>query len=173
MCEILSSSRSVVVVSCEGRIQRFLCSIQSARCQSWVLNSKWALLCPFFPCQPASCRMRSSLWNCSGERLPLLCANNYSPPGRRSATARQGLHVEAKIGDVPLVLEVGEPLATATRSSIYVYVENVDATYQRALQAGAAPVAEPEDKPYHERGAGVQGTFGNAWWIDYLPGGSH
>jgi PhnB protein len=83
----------------------------------------------------------------------------------RSQTGEKSFHIEAKIADSPVVLEIGEACATATRSSIYVYVENVDATYQRALQAGATSVAEPVDKPYQERNAGVKDTFGNIWWI--------
>jgi PhnB protein len=47
----------------------------------------------------------------------------------------------------------------------YVYVEDVDAAYNRALEFGAAPIAAPEDKPYQERGAGVRDLFGNIWYI--------
>jgi PhnB protein len=79
--------------------------------------------------------------------------------------ARKGFHIEVKIGDSVVVLEVGEPPATATRGSVYVYVPDVDAAYDRALRAGATSLAEPTDKPYQERGAGVLDTFGNTWWI--------
>jgi len=77
------------------------------------------------------------------------------------------LHVEAKIGDSVLVLEAGElpPEVRPTIASIYVYVEDVDETYKRALEWGATSVAQPEDKPYEERGAGVKDSFGNIWWI--------
>jgi PhnB protein len=74
-------------------------------------------------------------------------------------------HVEAQIGDSILALEIGEAFRSPTYSSVYVYVDDVDATYQRALQAGAISVAEPADKPYQERNAGVKDTFGNIWWI--------
>lgn len=33
----------------------------------------------------------------------------------------------------------------------------------RAMEIGARSVAEPEDKPYKERSAGVQDSFGNTW----------
>lgn len=78
---------------------------------------------------------------------------------------RSGFHVELKIGDSIVVLETGEFDATAPRSQVYVYVPDVDATYQRALQAGAISVEEPGDKPYQERGAGVKDNFGNTWWF--------
>src|SRR5689334_6153272 len=74
-------------------------------------------------------------------------------------------HVEAQIGDSILALEIGESFKSPTYSSVYVYVEDVDATYERALQAGANSVAEPTDKPYQERNAGVKDRFGNIWWM--------
>jgi PhnB protein len=76
-----------------------------------------------------------------------------------------GLHVDVKIGDSAMDLELGELPAEATRSSVYVYVPDVDAAYRRALQAGATSLAEPEDKPYLDRGAGVKDISGNIWWI--------
>jgi PhnB protein len=79
----------------------------------------------------------------------------------------KGLHVETRIEDSMLVIEAGEfpPEITPTRASVYVYVEDVDEAYKRALEWGAKPVEQPQDKPYKERGAGVQDSFGNIWWI--------
>ena len=78
----------------------------------------------------------------------------------------KGFHVEAKIGDSIVVMEVCDPPHPSGKpASIYVYVEDVDAAYRRALEAGATSVAAPEDKPYQERGAGVKDSFGNTWWI--------
>ena len=80
--------------------------------------------------------------------------------------AENGQHVELKIGDAVVVLETGDPpLSFATPASVYVYVDDVDAAYKRAIAAGAQSIAAPEDKPYDERGAGVKDSFGNTWWI--------
>jgi PhnB protein len=77
-----------------------------------------------------------------------------------------GAHVEAKIGDSMIVMEVCDPPHPGGKpASIYVYVEDVDAAYARAIAAGATSVAAPEDKPYQERAAGVKDSFGNTWWI--------
>jgi PhnB protein len=77
-----------------------------------------------------------------------------------------GAHVEAKIGDSMIVMEVSDPPHPGGKpASIYVYVDDVDASYQRALAAGATSVAAPEDKPYQERAAGVKDSFGNTWYI--------
>jgi PhnB protein len=78
----------------------------------------------------------------------------------------KGAHVEAKIGDSMIVMEVSDPPHRGGQpASIYVYIDDVDAAYQRALAAGATSVAAPEDKPYQERAAGVKDSFGNTWWI--------
>jgi PhnB protein len=78
----------------------------------------------------------------------------------------KGFHVEAKIGDSMVVMEASDPPHPSGKpASIYVYVDDVDAAYQRALAAGATSVAAPENKPYQERTAGVQDSFGNTWWI--------
>jgi PhnB protein len=75
-------------------------------------------------------------------------------------------HVEAAIGDSVVVLEVGDPPpASAAPASVYVYVPDVDAAFGRALEAGAEEISPPEDKPYHERTAGVKDSSGNTWWI--------
>ena len=77
----------------------------------------------------------------------------------------QSAHVEMRIADSVLVIEAGVTHETATRASVYVYVPDVDAAYQRALQLGATSVAEPADKPYGDRNAGVRDSLGNTWWI--------
>ena len=84
----------------------------------------------------------------------------------RLEAGKGGLHVEAKIGDSMIVMEVSDPPHPGGKpASIYVYIDDVDAAYQRALAAGATSVAAPENKPYQERAAGVKDSFGNIWWI--------
>jgi PhnB protein len=80
-------------------------------------------------------------------------------------------HIEARIGDSVIVLEASDPPHHADRpGSIYVYVPDVDAAYRRALELGTTSIAEPVDKPYQERQAGVRDGYGNTWWIStYRP----
>ena len=89
----------------------------------------------------------------------------------RAGYGDESAHVEMKIGDSMLVLETGVTHETVTRASVYVYVPDVDAAYQRALRLGATSVAEPADKPYMDRNAGVKDSFGNTWWIGTHIGG--
>jgi PhnB protein len=84
----------------------------------------------------------------------------------RVETRPESFHVEVQIGDSAVVLETGDPPhPSAAPASVYVYVQDVDAAYARALEFGARSIAAPEDKPYRERGARVADSFGNIWWI--------
>jgi uncharacterized glyoxalase superfamily protein PhnB len=50
-------------------------------------------------------------------------------------------------------------------SCIYLYVQDTDAAYKKALQAGGLSLLEPADQFYGDRNAGVQDPAGNQWWI--------
>jgi PhnB protein len=80
-------------------------------------------------------------------------------------------HIEARIGDSVVVLEASDPPhPEGTPASVYVYVPDVDAAYERALAEGATSIEPPEVRPYHERQCGVKDSYGNTWWIStYLP----
>jgi PhnB protein len=69
------------------------------------------------------------------------------------------------IGDA--VLEMGEPHdeGQSLRSMFHMYVEDCDASYKRAMAAGATSVLEPADQPYGARMAGVQDSFGYQWFF--------
>jgi PhnB protein len=84
-----------------------------------------------------------------------------------------GFHVQAQIGDSVVVLSAMDPpYAEATKGSVYVYVEDVDATYKRVIAAGATSLNSPSDKPWHGRSAGVKDSFGNVWYIETYKGPS-
>ncbi|HSF14553.1 MAG TPA: VOC family protein [Vicinamibacteria bacterium] len=48
---------------------------------------------------------------------------------------------------------------------LYVYVDDADGTYERAIQAGATSLEEPSDVPYGDRRAMVRDAWGNTWQI--------
>ena len=79
----------------------------------------------------------------------------------------RSFHVEMRIGDSTLVIEAGDLPSDVKpwTCSVYVYVEDVDAVFQRALQFGARQIAAVEDKPYHERQGGFVDSAGNTWWV--------
>src|SRR5262245_42501719 len=55
-----------------------------------------------------------------------------------------------KIGD-SLVMVSGVGTRAAMPAFLYVYVDDADAVYQRALEAGAVSLEEPADTPYGDR----------------------
>lgn len=74
-------------------------------------------------------------------------------------------HVTVKIGNA--AMEMGEahgpyqPMPTM----FYLYVEDCDALYHRAMNAGATSISAPQDHPYGDRSGGVIDPFGNKWYI--------
>jgi len=110
------------------------------------------------------------------------------PEGWHSITPRLVVHDTAKLveflrnafeasgefrSDRPSVLRIGDsnvmvsgvgPRA-AMPSFLYLYVGDVDATYHRALKAGALSLEEPQDLPYGDRRAMVEDPSGNVWQI--------
>jgi PhnB protein len=50
-------------------------------------------------------------------------------------------------------------------AAYYVYVENADRSFAKAIAAGATKIFDPTDMPYEDRQAGVIDPFGNIGWI--------
>jgi PhnB protein len=69
-----------------------------------------------------------------------------------------------KIGDSILMVSAVGPRA-ATSAFLYLYVDDTDAAYERALKAGAVSLEEPTDVPYGDRRAMVKDPSGNDWQI--------
>jgi PhnB protein len=74
-------------------------------------------------------------------------------------------HAEVRIGDSMLELSDGGEGYPARPVAIHVYVPDADATYARAVAAGARPLIAPMDMPYGDREADVTDPFGNNWYI--------
>ena|SRR5215471_12387597 len=75
------------------------------------------------------------------------------------------VHAEMQIGDSLLMLGQAGQNWKALPAALYLWVPDVDATYARALAAGATSQSAPEDKPYGHRNAGVVDRNGITWWI--------
>ena len=73
------------------------------------------------------------------------------------------MHAELNIGDSAVMVSDVMPQWPAKSNSLYVYVDDVDAAYQRALKAGATSVRAPENAFYGDRTSAVQDPFGNMW----------
>jgi PhnB protein len=78
---------------------------------------------------------------------------------------RSVMHAEIKIGDSLIMLGQASGMWKPLTAALYLWVDDVDATYARALRAGATSESAPEDKPYGHRNAGVVDGNGVTWWI--------
>jgi uncharacterized glyoxalase superfamily protein PhnB len=75
--------------------------------------------------------------------------------------------------DRPAVIRIGDSIImissvgprVAVSAFLYVYVDDADATYRRALEAGARSLEEPIDTPYGDRRGMVEDRWGNVWQI--------
>jgi PhnB protein len=79
--------------------------------------------------------------------------------------ASGNFHAELKIADSMLLVGSGYFTDPAMSAATWVYVPDCDATYRRALAAGAKSVREPADQSWGDRVAGVSDGFRNTWWI--------
>ena len=114
------------------------------------------------------------------------------PPGRRTVTpriftgdvegladfvkfvfgatgeVRPGHPAEITIGDSTIMISDGrDPLP----GCLYVYVEDADRTYRRAIAAGAVSAEAPADMPWGDRRGIVTDAWGNSWQIATYRGG--
>jgi PhnB protein len=84
------------------------------------------------------------------------------------ATAPDGelVHAELRLGERSVMLGGGgqRPAAAETpRVLVHMYVDDVDALFRRAVEAGAEPVNEPEDKREGDRRGDLRDPEGH-WW---------
>src|SRR6267142_750106 len=110
------------------------------------------------------------------------------PEGWHSVTPRLVVHDTTKLleflkqafgatgtlrADAPSVIKIGDSLVMVSSvglrdlmpAFLYLYVEDIDATYKRALEAGAVSLEEPWDTPYGDRRGMVKDPCGNIWQI--------
>ncbi|MGH7737028.1 MAG: VOC family protein [Candidatus Tyrphobacter sp.] len=77
---------------------------------------------------------------------------------------REDAPVDVRIGDSLIMIADadGRPVTTGF---FYVYVPDADATYSKAVEAGATTLEEPALTFYGDRRAMVEDPFGNVWQI--------
>ena len=82
-------------------------------------------------------------------------------------------HAELEIGESVVMLADEHPDMDArgpksmggTPVSLYVYVEDVDGVFERAIEAGAKELQPVEDKFYGDRSGGFEDPFGHRWHV--------
>jgi PhnB protein len=74
-------------------------------------------------------------------------------------------NVQVAIGDATVMVSDASDRFPATRATYYLYVDDADASTERALAAGGALIMPVADMPYGDRQSGVADPGGNIWWI--------
>jgi uncharacterized glyoxalase superfamily protein PhnB len=75
------------------------------------------------------------------------------------------MHSTVRIGDSEIMISDAMDRTPPGTSRLYLYVEDVDAVYNKAINAEATSLRPPTDEFYGDRSAGVRDTWGNEWWI--------
>ena len=70
-------------------------------------------------------------------------------------------HAEARIGNSKVMIGEATEQWRGKPNAVYVYVADVDATYQRALAAGARTISQPTTHFYGDRSGGIEDSEGN------------
>jgi PhnB protein len=75
------------------------------------------------------------------------------------------LHAEVRIDDtVVMIADAGDGWSPM-HAHVHIYVSDVDATYKRAIAAGAISVQEPIKKEDEDKRGGGKNAGGTTWWI--------
>ena len=74
-------------------------------------------------------------------------------------------HTELRIGDSVIMLSEASDERQATPVMLHLYVEDVDAVFERAVQAGGTVLSKPANQFYGDRSGGVKEPCGNTIWI--------
>lgn len=74
------------------------------------------------------------------------------------------MHGEVRIGDSLIMFAESTDQWGGQPAGLFICVDDADATYQKALDAGATSIMPPADQDYG-RSCGVKDAYGNIWWI--------
>ncbi len=74
-------------------------------------------------------------------------------------------HAEVRIGDSVLMVADGAEGWPPLPAHVHVYVEDVDSTYQLALDSGGIAVQAPVKKEDEDKRGGFKDQGGTTWWI--------
>lgn len=79
------------------------------------------------------------------------------------------MHAEVQISGATIMFADSTEMYPVATANLFIYVEDADATFSKALAEGAEVVNALADQDYGRSG-GVQDPFGNVWWITSLKG---
>ena len=74
-------------------------------------------------------------------------------------------HVRMRIGSSIIMVNESSEVYPVMTSQMHLFVDDTDASFEKALRAGAITVMEPNNRPHGDRMAGIKDPCGNIWWI--------
>ena len=74
------------------------------------------------------------------------------------------MHSEAEIGGSVIMFCDSSEQWPAHPAQMFVYVENADETYRKAMEQECLSILEPSNQEYG-RSCGISDSCGNVWWI--------
>lgn len=74
------------------------------------------------------------------------------------------MHSEIIIGGSTIMFSDATEQWKEQTANLFVYVDNADVRYKKAIEAGAKTVMELSNQDYG-RTCGIEDPFGNVWWI--------
>jgi PhnB protein len=74
------------------------------------------------------------------------------------------VHAEIMIGESTIMFADATDKYKTQPAGLFVYVEDADETFKKAIEAKGKIISQVADQPYGRSG-GVTDPFGNIWWI--------
>ncbi len=66
---------------------------------------------------------------------------------------------------IPMIADAAPPDWPSVASHVHLYVEDVDAVYEKAVREGATPVQKPVKKDDEDKRGGFRDPAGTTWWV--------
>lgn len=75
------------------------------------------------------------------------------------------MHATIRIGNSIIMASDSNNNSQEFPAMLYLYVDDVDAVYKKAIKAGGESLREPTNEFYGDRSAGIKDEWGNQWWV--------
>jgi PhnB protein len=75
------------------------------------------------------------------------------------------MHATIQIRNSAIMLSEASEKYPPMPVMLYIYFDDVDAVYKKAVEAGGISLREPTDEFYGDRSCGVKDVSGNQWWM--------
>jgi PhnB protein len=75
------------------------------------------------------------------------------------------MHATVTVGDSTIMICDRMDESHAHNAMLYLYVDDVDAMYKKALAQNATKIHEPTKEFYGDKAGAIKDPWGNTWWI--------